>query len=681
MWKRGLLIVGNGKGSVRDLRPLSYMESIGRGDFFTVLREEDAADGWPDERPDVVMIAPGCSSPSPLIRECTERDVRFMIIGCPYLDEEADSLLKRYRASGGRALGAGSQGFLSWEDGLALCWSSAVKLPGPQSPRSHVTLIAQGGTVPFSLYAMSVESGVHFRRVISLGSCDDHDEELFRCMEETISDDDVTLLILCIESLERGREFLELASKAAARGLSVVLLRSGISSSVRQRQKRRHKTAAWTDEVMWESVAGQYGVVLLNDVQQVVDLGKLAGLGLPVKGRRVAILSLSEGLAFLQADQCEAAGLEIASFSRELKEEISSRLPSWVMSDNPVDLSKSNPWRGDLLEDILSLLQKSDECDMILLISGSLTQEHGVQLARAMASSRKKGDKLMACCYLGRKRPMDNMRDIMTDNGIPRFSSPRRIAEAMSGLWGISRRAARISDLYAPAEKPFLDSCPESMSERDAMALVENYGLKTVPHRFCTSVAEVLGAARELRFPLALKVVSPSFASKQAARAVALNLKTEEELRNAYGRISERAHRVSADADIQGVFAQRMVTDGVECMIGIKRDPLFGPVVAVAPGGIYYSLMHDISLRVAPVDMETALDMIKSLKGYILISGEWHGRPLDVEALARQIVILSKLACAEPDIEILDINPIFIRPLGKGAEIADAFAVRRKKMP
>ena len=677
MWNRGLLIIGEGDGSEGDLRPNFLMGSMGRGDFFLIRHELALLEKWPEDSFDVVMISPGCVAVSQILSECIAHKIGFLIIGTPRLDEKAAALLEEYRATVGRALGPGSKGFFSWEDELALCWSSAVRIPDSHPSDRHVDLIAQGGTVPFSLYAMAVEAGVLFRRVVSLGSCDDHDEELLRCMKESIADSMVSLLILSIESLERGRDFITLASSAASRGLPVVLLRSGVSPSLRARQEKRHKDAAWTDEIMWESVAGQYGVVLLKDVQQMVDLGKLSSLGLPVKGRRVAILSLSEGLALMQTDQCEAAGLDVVNFSFELKTKISSRLPAWVNTDNPVDMSEMALWQEDVLEDVLEVLQESDECDMILLTAGSLTPEQGVRLANAIAASRRHcGDKPVACCYLGRKQPMERMARKMASDGIPLFSSPRRVAEAMSSLWGISHRAGHISELHAPSDSTFLDKCPEKLGERESMELVEHYGLKTVPHRFCTSVAEVIAASRELRFPLALKVVSPSFASKQEARAVALNLRTEEELRNAYGRIIDRAHRVRVDADIQGVFAQKMVTDGVECMIGVKRDPLFGPVVAVALGGIYYSLMKDISLRVAPVNMESALDMIRSLKGYVLISGEWHGRPMDVEALAEQIVILSKLACAEPGIEVLDINPIFIRPLGKGAEIADAFAVR-----
>ncbi|MDY3867750.1 MAG: acetate--CoA ligase family protein, partial [Pyramidobacter sp.] len=162
---------------------------------------------------------------------------------------------------------------------------------------------------------------------------------------------------------------------------------------------------------------------------------------------------------------------------------------------------------------------------------------------------------------------------------------------------------------------------------------------------------------------------------KQQARAVALNLCTEEELRNAYGRILERVSRAHPDAVVEGVFAQKMVTGGIECMIGIKRDPVFGPVVAVALGGAFYGLMKDIALRAAPVSLDGAREMIRSLKGYPLISGAWSGVKMDTEALAQQLVTLSQMSCAEPDIELMDINPIFVR--AQGAEIADAFSVRR----
>ncbi|MGI6074890.1 MAG: acetate--CoA ligase family protein [Pyramidobacter sp.] len=680
MWNCGLLIVNESLGSETDLRPQALMTDLGRSDFFTVLSDSDAADCWPQGSFDVVMISPRCSHVVQLLENCIEHRVPSLIIGCPRLDDEARALLEKYRAAGGRALGPGSQGFFDWDERLALCWSNSVRIPDSPPKERHVTLIAHGGAIPFSLYSMAVEAGVHFRRVLSLGNCDDRDAELLKGIEKAIEDPMTTLLILCLESLSRGRDFLALTARSAQRKLPVVLLRIGTSDLFGERLAQRHGDAAWTDSVMWESVAGQYGVVLLRDAQQIVDLGKISGVGVNAQGNRVAVLALSEGIAMIQGDQCRQAGLEVPAFSPRLTEKIKTFVPRWARCDNPVDLSEAVFTYENSLLKILDKLQKSDECDMILVATGALSPRQGEILARALCASHRTGKKPLACCCLSRMRPLDEMVSRLNACGIPLFSSSRRVAEAMASLWRIGRKVSSVGDPCQPADRPCLEVYPENLSERDAMNLAESYGLKTVPQKFCTSVAQVIEASETLGFPMALKVVSHSFFSKQQARAVALNLRTAEELRNAYGRILERADRLHPDAAVEGVYAQKMVTDGIECMIGIKRDPLFGPVVAVALGGAYYGLMKDIALRVAPVTMDIARDMIATLKGYPLVSGQWFGRPNDVEALAQQIVRLSLMACAEPDLELMDINPIFVRPKGLGAEIADAFVIRRKKV-
>lgn len=674
--ERGLLIVSGGVDGGGDRRPEALMSDMGRLGFFMVLEERKALSSWPDEPFDVVMISPGCTDCAPLLEECLERGQLNVIVGSPHCGSaRVFDLVKMIRSAGGRVLGPGSKGYFDWGQELALCWSSAVTVPRNSSERGHVALISQGGAMAFSLYAMAVEAGVRFRRVLSLGARQD-DDALLRAVGEAIDDSETRLLILSLESLRRGRDFLALASRASARGLPVVLLRSGVSEQLRKRVDARHPDGSWTDEVMWESVASQFGVVLLDDVQQMVDLGKLFGLTHRAEGNRVAVLASSEGLAYMQSDHCTAAGLNVVPFSAKLRGRIQKYLPAWGCADNPADLSERVLKENGLLEKILEELQRSDEFDMILVIAGSMTPSQGERFARALVTSHRLGRKPMACCCLSKWRPLEEMVRRMNDAGVPLFSSPCRVADALAFFWKLDRPRHLLSGECRPAEHPMLDALPSQLSEKNAIDLVGAYGLKTVEHRFCTSVSDVLEAAQEIGFPLVLKVVSPSFASKQQARAVALNLRTEEELRNAYGRILERVSRVHPDAVIEGVFAQKMITDGIECMIGIKRDPLFGPVVAVALGGAFYGLMKDISLRAAPVSIEVAHDMIASLKGYPLLSGAWSGVSMDVAALARQIVTLSHMGCAEPDIELLDINPIFIRP--QGAEIADAFAVRRK---
>ncbi len=675
-FKRGLLILGQSEGKDQDLDrlPGDLMDQLGRGDFLELCDEASALEEWPNGPFDVVLLSPGCRRCPELLDRC-RRPVSLVVIGAPSDGSSAmDRALRGLKERGVDFLGPRSQGFFLWSQGLALCWSRAVT--SPEQPGGSVMLVSQGGTMGFSLYAMALEAGVRFRGALSLGTGQD-DAMLLKALEWAIADPEVHLLVLCLETLRDGREFLRLASKAAARRLPLLLLRLGRNGALKDRLLDRHQGAAWTDEIMWDSVAGQFGVVSLEDAHQIVDLGKLFSSPWRPQGNRVAVAALSEGLALSMADQCLSAGLRLTEFSPSLTRSLQEELPPWGSAQNPMDLGESILEDPLMFSEALIKLQRSDEVDLILVAAGPMTSLQGRAFAEAVAMAHRSGPKPVAACCMARWKPLEEMVLQLNAAGVPLFSSPRRVAAALGCLWDINRPVAPISAICRPSSKPQMNRLPEKLSERDAFELVDHYGLGAVEQRFCRNMAEVLEAAQELGFPLVLKAVSPSFASKQKARAVALNLRSEEQLRNSYGRVLERVSRAHPNAEVQGVLVQRMIDDGLECMIGIKRDPLFGPVVAVALGGAYYEMMKDLILRAAPVTMEIAREMIQSLKGYGLLSGQWNGTPLDIEALAEQIVKLSHMGCAEPDLEVLDINPIFVRP--NSAEIADAFAVRRPR--
>ena len=164
---------------------------------------------------------------------------------------------------------------------------------------------------------------------------------------------------------------------------------------------------------------------------------------------------------------------------------------------------------------------------------------------------------------------------------------------------------------------------------------------------------------------------------KTEAGAVALGLGGEEALTNAYGRILESALRFAPEGALQGVLVQEMVRDGFECILGVKRDPLFGPLVAVGLGGIYVEILRDVSLRRAPFGVATAREMLRELKGYPLLAGARGQKPRDVEALAELVARVSRIAAAEPDLGELDLNPVFVGYAGQGAVAADALVLRR----
>jgi len=217
---------------------------------------------------------------------------------------------------------------------------------------------------------------------------------------------------------------------------------------------------------------------------------------------------------------------------------------------------------------------------------------------------------------------------------------------------------------------------PEELTEYDAKRLLARWGMSVTREILCSSLEDVLSAASEIGYPVALKLMSPDIIHKTEVGAVALRLKDEEELRNAFGRLLERSLKAIPGARIRGLLVQEMVTGGVECMIGVKRDPVFGPFVAVGLGGIYVEILKDLSLRHAPVDVEEARRMIASLRGFPLLSGARGSTPKDTDALAGMVSRVSLMALTEESLAELDINPVLVLDEGGGAIAVDAAVIK-----
>lgn len=674
--QKALLILGDAPPRPRDEQPALLMDLLGQSNTFTLMTQTAAeklknlSEGF-----DKVLIAPSCTNLEALLRQIGNHIPSWLIIGCRHDGRRTTAgLLDKLAAAGCRILGPGSQGMIDADENTALCWTTAVTDGAHRD--GHVALLFQGGELGFALYGMACEAGVRFRRVVSLGAWRD-DHELLAMMEEFYHNKEIHLVMLCLEGLSDGRRLFQSSARLVQRGVPVVILRSGTSHGLDGRARERHPGGKWTDDTTWELMARQFGLILLTDIQPMVDLAKLYSAPWRPSGRRVAVLAVSEGLALAQSDECLHAGLDVAPFKGATVTSLKSFVPPRIRLRNPLNGTGDLIRSPEKLAGLLETLQSSKDHDMILIISGPLERCGADQMAQVLIEAHRRGPQPVAFCCLGAWKSIVPTMNRLARKGLPVFRSPRRAAEALSLLSQVSRPALPEPQPEVHRCSSLLPHMSDELDEYEAMQLVSGHGLTLVPHRYCHSLSQVMDAARELSFPLVLKVLSPSFVSKEQVRAVALDLRTEEELRNAYGRLLQRVERTHPEAEVSGVMVQSMITDGLECMIGFKRDALFGPMVAVALGGAYYAMTRDIALRAAPISREMALEMIYSLKGAPLLTGQWHQERLDVEALAEQMVKLSQLGVAEPELKLLDINPIFVRP--HGAEIADAFALRLER--
>ncbi|EEX48877.1 acyl-CoA synthetase (NDP forming) [Jonquetella anthropi DSM 22815] len=669
--KQVLLVTGD-QPTQEDVRPLESIHRIGLASLTVASQSEVLAAGEAFGGRDVVLLAPSCDRPE-LLDWCERWKPQRLVVGSDGDFGASSGQLARIRRGGTFVLGPGSRGVLDPLQDLFVSWTPAVQPSAALD--GNVALIGQGGAVVFSLFDMALEAGVKFRQVVSLGVCQD-DGALLECLDQCAEDGQTRLVVLCAESFVQGRRVMERAARLVRQGVPVVLLRCGVFPGIDRRARLRHPDGNWADDATWRAVAERYGVTLLSDVGELLAFAKLYGCSRPAQGLSIAGLASSVGLALLLRDSCFRAGVALPAFSPELTEKLEKVLPPRAKAVNPISGTESLVQSDGVLSEALRRIHSGGRC-LPFVVLGALGGDEVARVVSELAEAGRDIASPIVLCCLGDWRRFAGYGDLLARSGVVVYRDPAEAARAIALAEKISASSVRALPSQPVPPAPKLPELPERPDEAQVMDLMKSYQLSLVPSRFCSSLAEVMSAADELGFPLVLKAVSPSLLNKQQARGVALNLRTPEELRNAYGRVLERVSRGHPEAKLRGVLVQTMVTDGLECMIGLKRDPLFGPVVAVALGGAYYAMTRDIALRPAPVTFEEAQEMISSLKGASLITGSWSGVPLASDELARTIAQMSVMGDCEPDLELLDINPIFVRP--NAAEIADAFIRRTER--
>lgn len=661
-------------------RPMANLIFWGyRGKVHQVIVDGELWNGWEQvvdlqKPPDVALISLCPLRAIEALERCSSIGIPFVIILSSFSDSTSYSeyleALRSAKNRGTRVLGPNCQGLANFADRIPLSWSSGLDINHP--PDGHIALISQSGALGFSAFAMAADEGVRFRYVITTGLSSDLD--VVDVGHWLVDDYEVRLMVFYLEGLPEGRDFLKMVREAQSRGISVAVLRGGISHCVRDFAAGRRGHGSVADDGVWKTVAKQFGMVLLDDIEDLIDLGRIVDMGRPPKGNRAAILSMSGGIGMMLADKSVSAGLEIASPDRRSRAELRKFLAEDDYLDRIINLDQQILESPQLIARAIKIVSESPDVDMILLAVPVISAGDSERLADVLIGASSSSSKPLVCCWLTDDVHGGHGAEKLRRSGIPLFDSPRRCADAVSSLVGAVKLCKRRELSCVPVSTPLLESYPSILNGYEASCFVESYGLSLIKQSFCKTLEEVLAGGNDIGFPLAIKVVSRGIGSKKEARGIALNLRTEEELQNAYGRIIERAVKSYPGAIIDGVLVQEMVLDGIECMVGMKRDPVFGPVVAVGLGGILYDVTKDLALRLAPVDFPMALEMVEGLKGYPLFTGFRGSAALDFRSLASEVVKVSAMSCAEPELALLDIGSIFVTP--RGVKISD---VRVKK--
>jgi acyl-CoA synthetase (NDP forming) len=531
-------------------------------------------------------------------------------------------------------------------------------------PVGDVAFVSQSGALGGAVLSWAEEQGIGFSKFVSYGNgADLTDVDFLDALRE---DGETRVVALYVETVSDGRRFMQSARRLTA-AKPLIVIKSGRSDSGGRATLSHTGSMAGTDAV-FDAALRQCSAIRVDGIEEMFDLCRGFTLLPSAGGSRLAIVTNSGGPGVLAADHAERCGLRVEPPSDRLRDRLEQRLEPFCSFDNPFDLTVEGT--GDDYRD--TLIDVLTEYDSALAINVNTPYLDSAPLARGIVDAARETGKPIAASFMA-GRPAQAALPVLRVGGVPNFATGERAVSAIAALRQQSQRVEGQSpstvwmgDTPVPRQSLPWDRNP---LEPEAMDWLEGLGFPVIERRWARTADEAVDAAREFARPVAMKVISPAIVHKTDANGVILNVSNAEDAVAAFDRL-----RVIAAGDgLQGVLVAPMISDAIEVLVGLSRDPQFGPVVACGLGGIYTEALDDLALRVAPIDPGEALAMIDELRGAVILRGT-RGKARAVDALAALLARVSELPFRFPEIDELDLNPVFL--LEAGCAIADVRLAR-----
>lgn len=610
------------------------------------------------------------------IEECGKKGVKIAVVISAGFKEVGGegvrlekSLIEAARKYGLRVVGPNCLGVINTGSRLNASFAKDMPLAG------NIALVSQSGALCTAILDWAKAEEVGFSKFISLGNkADVSENEVLEIMRD---DDETSVIALYLEAVKDGSSFVESAKSVSAKK-PLLVLKAGRTEAGARAVSSHTGSLAGSDRA-YSAALRQAHALQVDSMEELFDLPVAFAYQPLPKNNRVAIITNAGGPGIIASDACEKLAIRLASLGDETLVKLRENLPGASNIYNPVDvLGDATASRYELA--LRAVLE--DEAVggvMVLLTPQAMTEIE--ETARTIVETVKGSDKTVMACFMGEADIASGIK-ILREGRIPNSNFPEKAAKVFSEMVKyatekkVSIEPAPTFDVNSTDVSTLFEECSRigrmNVGDLDALRVVGDYGLRIPETVLVKSPQEAVEVAHKIGFPVVLKIVSPQIIHKTDIGGVKLGLEDEDSVTRGFDQIMTNVRRYAPHASIWGISVQEQFPQGRETIIGISRDPQFGPLIMFGLGGIFVEALKDVSFRIMPITPFDAKQMVLEIQSYPLLRGV-RGQPsADFAAIENSILRVAQLVKDFPEIVELDINPLIVYEAGKGAIAADA---------
>lgn len=613
-----------------------------------------------------------------VLEECGKKKIKGVIIitaGFKEVDEEGakreetlKDIAKKYKI---QIIGPNCLGVMNL-DPKTMMNSTFLKV----TPKSgKIALVSQSGAICAALVEDASAQGIGFSAVISMGNKAAMSE--VDILKMLANHNQTKVIVMYLEDMGNGQEFLKVCKNITKKLKKPVLVLKSGRSPEGAKAAMSHTGALMGSDEIYDALLKQSGAIRVDTMEELFDYAvAFSKQPLPTSGDLV-IVSNAGGPAIISTDACSKLGIKMANID-SIRSKIDAVIPPWGSSRNPIDIVGDADFNrfSNVLDRVLTHPNVGSVISMCTP-SGTLNYD---KLAQVIVAMSKKYKKTMLASLMGLDEGITN-RKILALGNVPYYTYAEGAIRALAAMLKFSNwiktpegkiiqfkvdklKAKKIFDKVKKEKRP-------NLLEEEGQEVLKAYGLPLPKSALAKTEADAIKIAKQIGYPVVMKIASPQIIHKSDAGGVKVNLTNDSEIKEAFKIIISNAKKYNKNAEIKGVLIVEMIKGGKELIIGSKLESGFGPVIMLGMGGIYVEVLKDVTFKLAPVTDKEANDMIASIKTQKILEGVRGEKPSDILKLSECIQRLSQLVTDFKEIKELDMNPVLVMEKGKGCKILD----------